>query len=438
MSSAEDENDNYEEIENGHISSESNFTDEEDTSDEPNENSEGYFNTDLPVAHRYLGKLNNTSKYTVYDDGEILEILAIHTNTLVFPGFTLPLIMNNHFENTVILSYIQKSKSIALIAADAYYKKIYTHGTILEIFEHNTKNGVLNLKARGRQRFRLVPGSEIKNLAGRLQMIQVQALGERPINSPLMDTQMLTLKSKRGYTSQNFRYFTKLDKYRSFHLAQYPFPKYVYDNYEIARPVEIVLSALSNYEYLPKDPVQLSYWFPQNYQLNHEERLYFMSADSTLERLKLACKLLKRLRHICCKKCGETISNPSKVFSMSKDGIQSNYVNPGGHVYETVTVSEAEHFSLIGSPSKQFSWFPGYAWTIMQCSHCCGHLGWKFSSSHLKPKVFYGLANNGYKIEVAEHPDDFAHFEHEELHGDLGDDSITYTDGFYWRRHNYV
>lgn len=79
---------------------------------------------------------------------------------------------------------------------------------------------------------------------------------------------------------------------------------------------------------------------------------------------------------MCCNSCGMEITDPSKVFAMSKDGIQSNYVNPGkslkyqitvvmqlvssgGHVYETVTVMSAENFQLVGNPSKQFSWFPG-------------------------------------------------------------------------------
>lgn len=53
------------------------------------------------------------------------------------------------------------------------------------------------------------------------------------------------------------------------------------------------------------------------------------------------------------------ITDPSKIILMSKAGMQSNYVNPGGHVFETVTVSFAKNLELIGNPSTQFSWFPG-------------------------------------------------------------------------------
>lgn len=90
---------------------------------------------------------------------------------------------------------------------------------------------------------------------------------------------------------------------------------------------------------------------------------------------------------------------------MSKDGVQSNYCNPGGHVYETVTVSKAKNFHLIGVPSKQFSWFPGYAWTIMQCKMCNRHLGWQFTAKNLVPSCFYGLAKSGFDIKIIKQED---------------------------------
>jgi len=49
----------------------------------------------------------------------------------------------------------------------------------------------------------------------------------------------------------------------------------------------------------------------------------------------------------------------SSVFSMSMSGPLSAYVNPGGHVHETVTVYQAKNLSLFGRPSTEHSWFPG-------------------------------------------------------------------------------
>lgn len=36
----------------------------------------------------------------------------------------------------------------------------------------------------------------------------------------------------------------------------------------------------------------------------------------------------------------------------------------------------------------------------MQCKMCSSHLGWKFSSSHLKPESFYGLAKTGFDVKI--------------------------------------
>lgn len=36
------------------------------------------------------------------------------------------------------------------------------------------------------------------------------------------------------------------------------------------------------------------------------------------------------------------------------------YVNPHGYVHETLTVYKASNLNLIGRPSTEHSWFPGY------------------------------------------------------------------------------
>lgn len=105
-------------------------------------------------------------------------------------------------------------------------------------------------------------------------------------------------------------------------------------------------------------------------------------------------------RIICCAHCNAEIAEQNDVFAMSKDGLQSNYCNPNGHVFETVTIAKAKNFRLFGEASKQFSWFPGYAWTIMQCKSCNRHLGWQFTSKYLEPNCFYGMAKSGIDIKI--------------------------------------
>ena len=71
-----------------------------------------------------------------------------------------------------------------------------------------------------------------------------------------------------------------------------------------------------------------------------------------------------------CRRCGKQLGDQQHIFSMSKEGPQGAFVNPGGHVHETLTLHKAKNLRLVGEPSTQYSWFPGYAWTIVECSGC--------------------------------------------------------------------
>lgn len=46
--------------------------------------------------------------------------------------------------------------------------------------------------------------------------------------------------------------------------------------------------------------------------------------------------------------------------SMSVDGPVASYVNPGGHVHDTLTAKEAENVRTHGPSSTDHSWFPGW------------------------------------------------------------------------------
>lgn len=394
------------EIENGHISLHGSDMEAEESSDE-NEpaTSSGVveFDPDLPTTHKYLGKMNNISGYTLYDHGEEVTTLALFTNTMVFPGFILPLVMSYN-ETPVMQRYLEKSNVFVLIYGDANKRSIFEYGVSMEIFETHLRNGELNIKARGRQRCMLKPRTEKRPIAGRLQEITFIMLAEPSVTSPICDTQLLNLKAKQLTFSKNYEDIMAYYKYRRYHLSQYPLSSWVYDKNEISFLVKKIREKLANYpsDFVPEDPVQLSYWVAQNYQLNHDERLRILSLNTAFERLRLELYFLNNFdnRLIRCLHCDEIITTPDKVISMSKEGIQSNYVNPGGHVFETLTVSDASNFQLYGHPSKMFSWFPGYAWTIIQCKKCSNHLGWRFTSNTLNPKCFYGLAKSSFKIVV--------------------------------------
>ena len=60
-----------------------------------------------------------------------------------------------------------------------------------------------------------------------------------------------------------------------------------------------------------------------------------------------------------CRDCNLLIANKKDVFSMALEGPLGAYVNPGGHVHETLTLYNAQGLTLIGRSSTEHSWFPG-------------------------------------------------------------------------------
>ena len=64
------------------------------------------------------------------------------------------------------------------------------------------------------------------------------------------------------------------------------------------------------------------------------------------------------------------------VLAVTGEGTGGLFVNPSGYVHDVVAIRhmDAGKVMLLGSPSQEHSWFPGYAWTIANCSACGSHL----------------------------------------------------------------
>ena len=60
------------------------------------------------------------------------------------------------------------------------------------------------------------------------------------------------------------------------------------------------------------------------------------------------------------------------------------------------------YFLYLGQPSEEYSWFPGYAWVILNCKMCRGHMGWKFiaTKKDLKPQRFYGITRYSLDLQM--------------------------------------
>ncbi|MEA1967259.1 MAG: cereblon family protein [Thermodesulfobacteriota bacterium] len=92
-------------------------------------------------------------------------------------------------------------------------------------------------------------------------------------------------------------------------------------------------------------------------------------------------------REILCAFCKNRISSLDEqiVVNGSHDHI---FANPHGLVFEVGCYKIAHGCVNFSGLSKEFTWFPGYAWKIAGCRFCSTHLGWFFLS---ETHSFWGL-----------------------------------------------
>ncbi|KPJ01351.1 Protein cereblon-like [Papilio xuthus] len=220
---------------------------------------------------------------------------------------------------------------------------------------------------------------------------------------------------------------------------------------------------------LPEEAVALSFWVASNLTLSARDRHALFAVDDVLLRLRLELRFIGRVRPpapprpalrpphrhthahfllqksaLCCAACGAEIARRDDVLPMSSEGVHSNYTNSGrlspvprphptqtwpcfpslrrrkieeevrmlgcnagGYMHDIVTVSRARGVVPSGRRSAEFSWFPGYAWTIIVCGACRTHLGWQFDalSRSLRPEYFFGLCRNYVQPRADAEPD---------------------------------
>lgn len=159
---------------------------------------------------------------------------------------------------------------------------------------------------------------------------------------------------------------------------------------------------------LPEEPVSLSFWVASNLPLSLADRLALFAVDNALLRLHMECHFISRVNKsvLCCSSCMTQIARREHLFAMSSEGVHSNYTNLGGYMHDLLTVREVSNVRAAGPSSEEYSWFPGYSWTVAHCRLCAAHVGWRFDATkgRLRPLTFYGICRN----YVTPHTDDSA------------------------------
>ena len=84
-------------------------------------------------------------------------------------------------------------------------------------------------------------------------------------------------------------------------------------------------------------------------------------------------------KHILCRTCGNFIT--SDADSITVNGSHDHtFVNPVGLKFHIGCFSNAGGCHIMGVPTAEYTWFPGFTWSYVVCSGCLTHLGWLYQS----------------------------------------------------------
>ncbi|KAG8323202.1 hypothetical protein J6590_009849 [Homalodisca vitripennis] len=373
--------------------------------------SEEQFDTDLPSLHSYLGaELEVVRGRTVLEDGAIVTLDMLQPADLVLvPGQTLPLTVFDPPTINMLRGCLRNDRTFGVLASwsDGRNTTINNIGTTAEIYEYLPDEGSagFRVKAKARQRFRMLDPKSNQWKA------RVRILPEIKLPDPLQAVQLQSLNRHRTSPALHL-------KSRRADAAVTRWPAFVYEQYDVDKLIADIKKELSIFSQgqkdkekekapvkviIPDDPTELSFWVAQNVPMKEEHRLLLLRLNSPIQRLRWELRALQQCRQVlCCQYCLNMIGCSADMFSMSTEGPQSTYVNPGGYLHETITLYKVKNVFSIGPPSTEFSWFPGYGWSCCKCKHCNQHVGWKFTAtkSQLKPVKFWGICRRSITVKM--------------------------------------
>uniref|UniRef100_A0A1E1XJP7 Protein cereblon n=1 Tax=Amblyomma sculptum TaxID=1581419 RepID=A0A1E1XJP7_AMBSC len=361
------------------------------------------YDTSLPAQHTYLGNdMEDLTGRTVFEEDSLqtIPVLTSHDVILV-PGQILPLQIFRPLEISMMHRIIENDRTFGIVGESANSASPQPLGTTAEIRSYKEEVddlsgvGTLLVKAEGRQRFRIISS---RTRSDGILMASIKILPDKPTVDVGEVARLPSLSRFRERTMTRFAPSARhRDPYGFAHMTVWP--SWVYRQYDANLLVSKIEAELRDWTEnfatlsLPSDPCRFSYWVASSLLLDDKLRLEMLSYNNTVQRLRCELAILRDCRVLTCKECSQKMADRSDVFSMSQSGPQGAYVNPHGYVHEMITVRKATGVYLNGRPSTLYSWFPGYAWTILQCSGCHCHVGWRFTASNkaLLPKKFWGL-----------------------------------------------
>ncbi|XP_064119954.1 protein cereblon-like [Macrobrachium nipponense] len=393
------------------------------------------FDVTLPSRHTYLGETQELRGRTMQDENDYITIPLLHDNNLLMnlvlvPTQTLPMTVFHPLNISMLRNVIAKDRTFGIVHTkhiEGGGSEMAKYGTTAEIYEYQEEegSGALSIKAKGRQRFKLI--STRREMTG-LVVAQVKILPEIRMENPFemmrlqsLDKMLLSppVEEEAG-KAPRAGYLDEVRTPKFWHVRRKnawltPWPSWVYNQYDDLLLTRKVISELEKSTMIqphllkvPCDPQELSHWAAINLPLHDSHRMTLLSLNTPTQRLRYILSVLSKCKMLSCIHCTGTIANTADIFSMSVEGPQGTFVNPQGYVHEMLTLTKATNLSYYGRPSVEYSWFPGYAWIVATCGRCHNHIGWKFTATKrkLKPQKFYGLTRKSVQARLAEDADE--------------------------------
>jgi hypothetical protein len=110
-------------------------------------------------------------------------------------------------------------------------------------------------------------------------------------------------------------------------------------------------------------------------------------AGSVLAEEKDDVRLREGRHPILCRRCGQEITLAEYAVTISGRH-EHTFTNPAGVTFQIGCFSIAAGCAVYGAPVLEFTWFPGFAWSVCLCANCMLHLGWFYQSIE---EGFFGL-----------------------------------------------
>lgn len=154
-------------------------------------------------------------------------------------------------------------------------------------------------------------------------------------------------------------------------------------------------------------PSMVANWVASNGPFGYLEQRHLLNLDSCYDRLCTLNRLLNTSSAgFQCLSCGQNIAGHTSMILLSDTGQchlkGTLFLNPNNVMHDIVLLGELHENAarLEGEPVSEHSWFPGYAWTILRCSSCSRHWGWKFDRvvEDKGRQVFWALSRKNFRF----------------------------------------